>query len=189
MKLRLLTTKKCSRSCPGCCNKDWNLDALKPIDLDSLWQAGYDEYDEVMFTGGEPLLFPVELNAVMSEFWEMLDAKFYLYTADPYGLLIDWNKLTQWLDGVTLTLHDAKDIFEFGLLNQFLLIAHERGRLKDLSLRLNSFVKRDLLSNEDLKLWDVRHEMKWIENCPLPEDEVFMRLEVPIDLWSSHYDE
>lgn len=176
MKLRLLVTKQCPRQCPGCCNNNWDLDSLQPFTSDNMWNDEYDEWDEIIFTGGEPLMHPEELNHVMAEFWEAYETTFYLYTADSYGLLIDWFKITQWLDGVTLTLHDAKDVFEFGLLNGFLHVMHKRGRLKDLSLRLNSFVHHGLLAHEDLSFWDVRHNMEWIENCPLPEGEVFMRL-------------
>ena len=39
-KLRLLVTKNCDRSCPGCCNKDWNLDKLP--------NATHLNYDEMV---------------------------------------------------------------------------------------------------------------------------------------------
>lgn len=53
-KLRLLFTKDCNRDCPGCCNKDWDLDHL-PVCAD------FKPYDLVMITGGEPMLYPERL--------------------------------------------------------------------------------------------------------------------------------
>ena len=53
-KLRLLFTKDCNRNCPGCCNKDWDLDSL-PVCTD------FTPYDLVMITGGEPMLYPERL--------------------------------------------------------------------------------------------------------------------------------
>ena len=182
MKLRLLVTKQCPRSCSGCCNKDWDLDALQPLRLDDVWfNDDYDEWDEIIITGGEPLLYADELHDIVGELWEYFDTKFYLYTADAYGIIVDW-RLMQWFDGITLTLHDAKDVFEFSLLNDFLYIMHSRGKLKkDFSLRLNSFVKDELLEGECLDMWDVRHEMEWKKDCPLPDGEVFMRLDPLIE--------
>ena len=55
-KLRLLVTDKCNRNCEMCCNKNYNLEALprfNPIDI--------GEYDEIILTGGEPLLLKENL--------------------------------------------------------------------------------------------------------------------------------
>jgi molybdenum cofactor biosynthesis enzyme MoaA len=50
-KLRLLVTERCARSCSGCCNHDWDLAALPTCE-------SYAGYDEVLLTGGEPMLYP-----------------------------------------------------------------------------------------------------------------------------------
>jgi hypothetical protein len=42
------------------------------------------------------------------------------------------------------------------------------------SLRLNVF-KGVSLAELNLSCWKVKPNIKWIKNCPLPEDEVFMR--------------
>ena len=52
-KLRLLFTQICNRRCEGCCNKDWELDKLE--------QVSHFNYDEILLTGGEPLLFTEQL--------------------------------------------------------------------------------------------------------------------------------
>jgi hypothetical protein len=47
-----------------------------------------------------------------------------------------------------------------------------------LSLRLHIFEGIDIskLDDIDLKNWKIKKNIKWIKNCPLPQDEVFMRL-------------
>ena len=42
------------------------------------------------------------------------------------------------------------------------------------SLRLKVFKGVDV-SGIDLSLWDVKDNIEWIKDCPLPEDEVLMR--------------
>ena len=42
------------------------------------------------------------------------------------------------------------------------------------SLRLNVFEGIDI-SALNLERWKVKDNMVWLENCPLPKDEVFMR--------------
>ena len=49
-KLRLLLLDDCNRNCPGCCNRDWDLQAL-PLCQD------YTPYRLIMLTGGEPMLY------------------------------------------------------------------------------------------------------------------------------------
>jgi len=47
---------------------------------------------------------------------------------------------------------------------------------KSVSLRLNIFKGIYIPEVVDLSLWKVKKDMEWISNCPLPEDEVFMKL-------------
>lgn len=51
-KLRLLLFKECHRGCEGCCNKDWDLKSLLKAD-------NFLPYDEILLTGGEPMLDPL----------------------------------------------------------------------------------------------------------------------------------
>ena len=50
-KLRLLLFEECNRSCPGCCNRDWDLQPL-PVCYD------LPPYRIILLTGGEPMLYP-----------------------------------------------------------------------------------------------------------------------------------
>ena len=42
-------------------------------------------------------------------------------------------------------------------------------------MRLNIFHNVDI-AKIDLVKWIVKKDITWIKNCPLPKDEVFMRL-------------
>jgi hypothetical protein len=46
-------------------------------------------------------------------------------------------------------------------------------------MRLNVFEGVTIPEDTDLSLWKVKEQMVWIKDCPLPQDEVFMRLSAP----------
>lgn len=48
-KLRLLLTTRCPNKCPMCCNNLWDFSQLPVVER---W-----DYEQIMFTGGEPLLY------------------------------------------------------------------------------------------------------------------------------------
>lgn len=162
--LRLLVTKNCDRNCKGCCNKDWDLDNL-PIVKDY-------NYDLIMITGGEPMLYFIKLIKLIKNIQENNNAKIILYTANLNVINISYI-LYRYLAGITLTLHRQKDIERFKLLNNVLLLDSE---YKNKSLRLNIFEGIELSKNIDLSLWEVKNNIKWIKNCPLPKNEEFKRL-------------
>lgn len=161
-KLRLLLTAKCNRACPGCCNNDWDLDALpKCEDLTG--------YDQIMVTGGEPLLEPKRLLDLFEKIRKASPStKIYLYTAMPGRGLALFLPL---LDGVTVTLHEKMDVKFF-----LKFLEMRKGLLfkKHISQRLNVFEGIDL-EGVDTTDWGVKEGIRWIEDCPLPQDEVFMR--------------
>jgi len=164
-KLRLLLTSLCNRDCEGCCNKDWDLMKLPIWDPDV-------EYDIVMITGGEPMLFPRNVSRIANYVkTKTPKTKVYLYTALPnrhLPLLI-----AEVLDGVTITLHEQADVLKFNQANAMLLLYPKSHEGK--SLRLNVFKGVDL-KGLDTSLWTVKHNMEWIEDCPLPDNEEFMQL-------------
>lgn len=169
-KLRLLFTKDCNRSCPGYCNKDWNLDALK--------QVKHFNYDEILITGGEPLLYPKKLIGYIQAIRAISKAKIYIYTAltvqnRTFKPIYDVIKV---VDGITLTLHVQMDIQ--GLKHVLYSIKYDTKTQKafeNKSLRLNVFKGIDI-SELDLSDWVVQDNMVWVENCPLPKDEVFLKI-------------
>lgn len=171
-KLRLLVTKKCPRDCEGCCNKDWNLDKLPVVK--------HYNYKEIFITGGEPLdpYTTWGKTELLLDYLNHIDVsparKVYVYTTNTNSHNILWK-----CDGVTLTLHDqqAADEFfsyEYDKFKQTVKTL-KYGHNKLVSLRLNIFKGIDIPDDVDLRDWVVKRDIVWIPNCPLPEDEVFMR--------------
>ena len=152
--LRLLLFSSCNRTCAGCCNKQWDLDALPVVD-------DFSGYGMVILTGGEPMLAPTLVATAALYIHTQTMAPIILYTARPEGL----PGVMPYLDGVTVTLHDQMDV------PPFLELPKLNG-----SLRVNVFKGVDV---PDVPGWTMKRDMEWIENCPLPEDEVFLRFFPP----------
>jgi hypothetical protein len=172
-KLRLLLWPDCGKSCPGCCNKDWDLKTL-PIATNLIF------YREIILTGGEPMLYPDLLQRVIGEIQATTHSpKIYLYTANTkeYDKLIN---IMSGINGVTVTLHDDEDVTDFIKLVEEMnkISAINSHWLDDKSLRLHVFEDVDASAIEGINLpdvWNVKGHIKWIENCPLPNDEEFKR--------------
>lgn len=77
-KLRLLVTTKCPNKCPMCCNNSWDFSSLPVVDR---W-----DYEEIMITGGEPLIHTKKVAElirsiqVISEVYTNIP-KVYVYTS------------------------------------------------------------------------------------------------------------
>lgn len=157
--LRLLLWPDCNRSCSGCCNKDWNLDALPRATVEEIKNTNL-----VMLTGGEPMLYPEGLKGAIENVRALSSAKIYIYTAkvdEPIA-----REALIMADGMTLTLHCQSDV------EPFLKFAKSvRGLSR--SLRLNVF--KGIEVPEVPVGWVVKNNIEWIENCPLPTNEIFRR--------------
>ncbi|MDR2541788.1 MAG: radical SAM protein [Candidatus Peribacteria bacterium] len=173
-KLRLLVTPECPNSCPLCCNKQINLDGL-PI-------ASSFTYEEIIITGGEPVLYYLKVAALIktireTEHYTGNRAKIYLQTAVyPSDLYVDrlyYIMFNSSLDGIALTVHSKEAIPYLQKLQNRILNRRDQG--KNLSLKLISFKGRDF-SAEDYPNWSIKNNVEWLEDCPLPSGEVFMRL-------------
>lgn len=162
--LRLLVWEHCNRNCDGCCNKDIDLNKLQVI-------TDYTGYDEILITGGEPLLYPKKIiNIVYNIGIYNPTAKIYVYTAytDDVAAFYDILGVT---DGITLTLHEQSDVNEnFRAIDTIVKYMDSKK-----SLRLNVFKGIDVgdISNK----WKVKDNIVWIENLSLPPNEVFGRYE------------
>jgi len=176
-KLRLLITTKCHKNCDGCCNKDWDLSGL-PVCND------YSQYGVIMFTGGEPMLNIARTLKIALEIKEANPTAYlYVYTALMYP---DWglmSLLLRVIDGITLTIHDQRDANGFVFYHNKI---YQETRLvsKVYSLRLNVFkdcnlfpIEMPVKETEVYDTWDVRDNIEWIKDCPLPDGEIFMRYE------------
>jgi pyruvate-formate lyase-activating enzyme len=161
-KLRLVMFEECNRSCEGCCNNDWDLSGLDIV-------GGYAGYDLVMLTGGEPMLKPKLIVGTVEKIRATSNALVYLYTAKSKRAM-DLIAMLHILDGVTLTLHEPYDVAPFIELNDLIV---KMGIEK--SFRLNVFKGVDI-TGVNTELWDVKSEIEWIKDCPLPDGETIERL-------------
>lgn len=170
MKLRLLVTSRCNRKCNGCCNNDWNLNKLPIV-------KSYKKYDEIILTGGEPLLLDFMLLKLicLGIRKENDHCKIYLYTAKSSAKNKIRNLLYEFIDGIVLTLHDKRDINPFISLNNW----YQKNNpevFKFRSMRLNIFKEVVLPKNINLDGWKIKDNIEWIKNSPLPKGEVFNRI-------------
>ena len=179
-KLRLLVTTDCPNHCPMCCNNQFNFDKLERVK--------HFDYDEVMITGGEPLLFPekvAELAKAIKVTNEVLypdenTPKVYIYTS--VASYLPLKHILPIVDGIVLTPHSLEDVRKFLNLNRLLGLYFKVNKNVRPSLRLNLFKNiKDMLPKDiDLSLWKVK-DMEWIKDCPVPKGEDFRRLP---NLWS-----
>ncbi len=178
-KLRLLVTKECLKNCEGCCNKDWDLDSLPVV-------GGFSNYDEIIITGGEPLSEKQYYNTkILIDYLSAWfpNTKIILYTNKSDGVirLLEENKIKEIkINGITLTLHDQSDVEDFDDLNNLLLeLFNEISIFSPLfitTFRLNIFKGVKLPKNTDLSYWEIKDNIEWMKDCPLPEGEVFMKM-------------
>ena len=164
--LRLLLWDTCNRSCEGCCNKDWDLVNLPRISLNDMAQ-----YDQIILTGGEPMIFPETLMATIRSIRQAApNSQIILYTAWVVAAFTAIDVLDM-VDGMTVTLHEPDDVQYFEDFSSFIPLWMRRNR----SLRLNIFDGVPMPEEQYLSDWRVKSSIQWIENCPLPKNETFGR--------------
>ena len=159
--LRLLLFSDCNRSCPDCCNKQYDLVNL-PVETD------YSRYKLIILTGGEPLLKPSIVLDTIKEIRATSKAKIIVYTAK-LDCISNALLILEAADGLTVTLHNQEDVtpwFDFACAVAHIGVQHK-------SLRVNIFEGIDAPEYDD---WVSKREFKYLEECPVPENEVFRRL-------------
>ena len=172
-KIRLLVTSKCNRNCKGCCNKDYDLASL-PIFNDQFYQKNQKNIDMIIITGGEPLLFQNKLVDFLIAHHNY-KVKWIVYTA----FVENYSKYTSFMgliDGLTLTLHEQSDVIPA---KQFMSDINLHMN-KSLILKVFDGIDISSLSAKHLLNWNIKQNIEWIKNCPLPKDEIFMKLPI---LW------
>lgn len=165
-KLRLVLWPNCPRSCEGCCNKQFDLAGLEEC-------YSYAGYDEILLTGGEPLMFPNAVCVVIDQIRRVHSGPIYVYTAktDPVDEVL---KVLDKADGLCVSLHAPSDVVKFADLQAaFGSCGLPNGK----SLRLNVFHTADI-SRCDVRGWVVKDQIEWLDPCPLPAGEVMMKSEL-----------
>lgn len=169
-KLRLLVTPDCNRTCAGCCNKDWDLNKLQTC-------TDFHGYSEIMLTGGEPSLVIDKVEKILIAINKQNPKAYvYIYTAKPEIAYLDMIA-DGLLTGITLTLHTMRDIAPFVIFNEHLEVRDFYANIKIASFRLNVFKSVRFKAHGIIAdMWVIKDNIEWIKDCPLPKDEVFMKI-------------
>lgn len=167
-KLRLLVTKKCNRSCEGCCNKEWDLNSLPTLPMTEEFLS---QFEIIMLTGGEPMLFKDELLAVVKDIKSKSKAKIYLYTAETN--ILYFFDLLEVIDGFQLTLHKC-NVNEMADFNNS---QYNLEEFSEKSFRLHVFPEMTMPIRIIPTVWKEIKFMDWVKDCPLPSGEVFYKLD------------
>jgi len=170
-KARVIVTHSCNRSCDGCCNKDIDMNKVKKVDnLNDLI-----DYDEVMITGGEPLLLDQRVKSMASVLRYYSNQRgrivnIYLYTA----YCPDWpSPIIKMFDGIHYTIHypcNDEDVRMLKKMTEALEDVKKERFSTRLAIDKRCFEDYDF-SNIDFSSWDVIRRMEWKKDCPLPEGE------------------
>ena len=109
-KARLLLFTACDRECSYCCNKSQKmLSELQEIDS----VVGLHQYDEMIITGGEPLLDPdlvVAVSRILRHIHPTM--KMYLYTARCDAQAVQ--RVLPHVDGIHFTIHANANFADLG---------------------------------------------------------------------------
>ena len=175
--LRLIVTYKCPRNCEGYCNKQ---DAFQSDNI-PVFSGNYRPYDEIIITGGEPLIHPglcagIALEAKCQAMFEKKPIpRLILYTAQA-SQRDNIESLLNYYDGITVTLHTQEDVDDFRRLNFWLQRRKRWIKDNNKTLRLNVFKGVDVYM-QDASLWKIKDNIEWIPDCPLPANESIAKLE------------
>lgn len=172
---RVIVTFRCNRKCPGCC--DLNLPEYQKVHTDEELM----EYQEIVITGGEPMLIPGKTLEFINRMWDKgYRGKMYLYTSL-------WNnkgiskEILKELDGFTFTLHaecSDTDIMALKNLSNSGILQN-----KDFSSRLvidKRVYDRYDLSNINFSRWSVIRKLEWKEKCDPAANEDLLVYELQI---------
>lgn len=161
-KLRLLLWRDCVRACKHCPNR--LLEDPPQLDWDTI-----GNYDEIMVTGGEPLMYPWALKRILRDINNRRKDTSYLflYTAMPAPIDAFIEAAGQ-VSGVTLTVYNSKRMRD-----ALVAMAYMRDAGMQLTNRLITF--KDVRLPNWVEGWE--HVVKeYVKDCKLPDDEDFRRL-------------
>jgi len=156
--LRLILWRDCPRACSTCPNKSIECGSVKPF----FFNEDLSGYDEIILTGGEPLMRPGLLRTVAEEIKRQTDAKVYVYSAWDGDLSFIADTLS-YVDGITLSLYTWRDVSRIPELTELI----KAKGLDTRSLRINSFLAP---VDADPEIWKVKYKT-YLKDCPIPDHE------------------
>lgn len=160
---RLITSFKCNRHCPDCCNTqlDTMSSGKRITDLSELKSFKY-----ICVTGGEPMLQPNRTEMVIRQLREQdTDHIIYMYTAFYHRKLEDIMHL---IDGVQYTLHYPMKSTDLTLFYQFQNLI-EQYNYQSFRLYIDSRFTDTVMIRPNL--WKRVEVKAWQEYCLLPKNE------------------
>ena len=168
-KARLMVTKACGRDCSYCCNKYDSI--LKGAVLVSDLVQLPDDTQEIMITGGEPMLNPQRTIGIIKDLKRLYPkAKIFMYTALYDKAIYDIIPL---VDGIQYTIHEGADWAEVTGLALFQEAIKSLDAHKTKSFRMYVYPKVDVELTILPHLWKRVEVKAWLEEgeCDLPEGE------------------
>lgn len=167
---RVIVTFGCNRKCPGCCNS--KLPEYRTVHTDEELM----KYQEIVITGGEPMLIPGKVLEFINRIWDKgYRGKMYMYSSFWNGKGISKEILKE-LDGLTFTLHAEctdEDIIALKNLSNCGILQN-----KDFGSRLiidKMVYDRYDLSNVNFSRWSVIRKSEWKETCsPTPNEDLLV---------------
>ena len=184
-KARLILFFDCPRKCEKCCNTDNSLmQQIKHIKFTDLLN-----YSEIYITGGEPLLEPNKVLALIQALKKAnYTGKIGLYTAnympksqkdEKYiDAVIEIIKL---VDGLQYTMHKDTTLGDITHLQQFTALLNTYApayHALDYRLNIDEYWYDTIVDYTMLEhIWKVIKKMVWKDNCPLPVGEDLVMLE------------
>lgn len=168
---RFLITMDCNRACKGCCN------TYEPIMRHAVRIPTIEPlqgFDEIMITGGEPMLYPEMTKDIITRLWMQTNRplKIFLYTATFHPML---KEIASMVNGIHFTLHHpytVQDAFGFQSFQDMAL----NPKFDKCSFRcyIDPTIKEEIRIRPNA--WKRLEVKPWIESgdCELPENNLFI---------------
>jgi len=170
---------ECNRGCEGCAD---TLERTQDERTSLFYMEDLAGFEEIIVTGGEPLLRPVEVQNWLDDYNMLAQRKHqrvYLFTSTSRPHLYDLVHF-RWIDGLTFTVHKNPSGEDIEAFRQVQGIAGD-------SSHLNSRLKLDMRCNVYLDIctssWTIIEPFTWMgleESC-LPHDAVLFDWQGPLD--------
>jgi hypothetical protein len=161
---RVITTFDCGRNCSYCCNKYQTL-ISQGREIDDI--VDVMQYDQIILTGGEPMLYPERIIDICKRLREWdYKGPIWLYSAKYVPMM--W-EVMQHVDGLHFTMHtdSAADMDGFNLVQTL------ASTYRDKSFRL--YISPSIVRAMTIYpfLWKRVEVKPWIPEgkCPLPLGE------------------
>ena len=170
-KCRLIITFDCNKSCPSCCNK-YSTIMNSAIDIYNIKDIPLG-VDEILITGGEPLLDIDKTLSILKEIDEIKysKTKVYIYTAV-------WNnkfkRLVKYISGVQYSLHsfDKNEKRDFNYFQEYIKKQNISKRLY-VDRAIKNYIKIIPNAWDSIKIenWKTEEQLLSITNSGLPYEE------------------